>query len=206
MYKRILSTLSIVCALVVIASSCLSASASTKVNGVSVNKGDEITFTINIRPIDVKVAAFNLRIDYDGSVLEVQKDTVETPAFEGRAVCNVDMKNVIYANAVDGINGFEITEDSQMIKITFKVIKDASDCDISYEMLELFDLDLEEIDPTEYTYCQVETAQATSSEYQPNFAEGNDSSLSSPTSKQSQANSNLINSATPSKTEVETTK
>ena len=142
------------CTAVLIFSSSVSAYAAEDkitVNGESVSKGDTVTFEYYMGGIKDPLEAAGATIEYDKKSLEYVEGSIGFGAF-GNALYNIDDK-VIYYSAIDVVNGFDLSEEKLIVKLSFKVLNSAKgDIKIENKFTEIFTMVNEDVDLTEKDY------------------------------------------------------
>ncbi len=142
------------CTAVLIFSSSVSAYAAEDkitVNGESVSKGDTVIFEYYMGGIKDPLEAAGATIEYDKKSLEYVEGSIGFGAF-GNALYNIDDK-VIYYSAIDVVNGFDLSEEKLIVKLSFKVLNSAKgDIKIENKFTEIFTMVNEDVDLTEKDY------------------------------------------------------
>lgn len=130
-----------------------------KVNDGDFKKDDIIVYSLMLKKQAKPMAAFNLVIAFDEKNLEITKSTnsnimILSPATNNSFIYNYQNDGIIRSNAANGVNGFNIDTDLPLMKVFFKVIGEG-DNQIKHEIIELFDLDIVEINKDDI-YTKVE--------------------------------------------------
>ena len=125
--------------------------ADATVNGEDVSKGDTVTLEVFLGDVKDPLEGVGAYIKYDTSSLEYVDGSI------GFDVLNNAMYNIepgkIYYSAIDVINGFDLSEEKMMVKLSFKVLDGAKgDLTIEHTYDEIFTLVNEEEDLTDKDY------------------------------------------------------
>lgn len=94
-----------------------------KVNGKDVKAGDTVTYEYYIEGIDEVVAGAGAYVTYDPKFLQCVEDSIGFDKFNN-AMFTVKDGSIYYA-AVNAINGYDLSEKSLVISVTFKVLDSA---------------------------------------------------------------------------------
>lgn len=123
-----------------------------KVNGKDVKAGDTVTYEYYIEGIDEVVAGAGAYVTYDPKFLQYVDDSIGFDKFNN-AMFTVKEGNIYYA-AVNAINGYDLSEKSLVISVTFKVLDSAKgSTKIEHKFDEFFagDDDLTDISSDKYS-------------------------------------------------------
>ena len=123
------------------------------VNGTEFAIGSTITYTLTVAGVaNGNVAGVAGSITYDDSILTfVSADLSSLGVAEGSEktgynTIHNEVDGTIYYIASDIQYGFNFSEASQIITVTFKVVgNDGDTLDITYEIAEMFNMELEDI-------------------------------------------------------------
>jgi hypothetical protein len=146
--------LSVILAIVVMASLCIVNASAAEANALStktgeLHEGDTVTYTASLKFGDDKLnklAAINATVNYDKDVLKIASviDDVAFPVLGDSTVANLGNAGEILFNNASGAKGFTGFKDGGvLISVKFTVVKDAADTEITFKTAELFDLTLD---------------------------------------------------------------
>lgn len=122
------------------------------VNGEKVSKGDTITYEYYLGGIKELVAGAGCNIEYDPEFLEYEEDSIGFDVFNN-AIFNIKEEGIIYYSVVNGITGYDLSEEKLAVTVTFKVLDTAKgSTEINHTFEEFFALDDNLSDITEDDY------------------------------------------------------
>ncbi len=138
------------------------------VNGVSVNKGDIVTYEYYVGGVKDSVAGAGCYIKYDTNCLEYVDGSIGFDIFNN-AMHNIKADDgTIYFSAVNAY-GYDLSQERMVVTVSFKVLETATgNITIKNEFDEFFTLENEDTDLTEDQYTDRE--ETTVNTYQQNTA------------------------------------
>ncbi len=119
-------------------------------DGAKVNVGDRVKFTLSLSDADTPVIGFELRLFYDDSYLELDKNSVNFPEFDN-VVYNPDISNMIPMNWTNINTGIDFSSKKEFVSFEFRVLK-GGETDISQFVTELYGDDLTYLKTYTWTY------------------------------------------------------
>lgn len=151
--KRFLSVLLALVVLMSFAAISVSAAKNAETT-VSVNKGDEVIYTLKLT-VPEKVVGCDFSVYYDSSALQVKEVADFTGSYnedDWRAVINPDIKDEVIGNW-SILNGVKFTDNNPVVSVKFKAMK-ATQTHISYYVRYLYPESLEMFTDYKFT-CDV---------------------------------------------------
>ena len=151
--KRFLSVLMALVVLMSVAVISVSAAKSAETK-VSVNKGDEVVYTLKLT-VPEKVVGCDFSVYYDSSALQIQGVADFTGSYnedDWRAVINPDIKDEVIGNW-SILNGVKFTDNNPVVSVKFKAMK-ATETHISYYVRYLYPESLQMFTDYKFT-CDV---------------------------------------------------
>ena len=119
-------------------------------NGVNVDKGDLVTYTLYLSDVVDPVVGFELRLFYDETKLEYQKGSLHFDNFDV-VIYNENIPGRIPMNSSQFSNPPDFREKKQFLSAKFKVL-DAGVCDITYFFTDLYGEDMSYLTGTNFTF------------------------------------------------------
>lgn len=153
--KRALTKISSFCiaAMIIIASVTTAfADDSARINeaDVTANKGDTLTFTLNLADTTEDVIGFELRITYDETKLEYVKGSLKSETFD-TLFFNEDIPGKLPLNWTDFNNPVNCSEKTPFFTCNFNVLE-GGDTKICYFVTELYGEDMTYLKSYKWTY------------------------------------------------------
>lgn len=138
------------------------------VNGVSVNKGDIVTYEYYVGGVEDSVAGAGCYIKYDTSCLEYVDGSIGFDIFNNAMHNIMADEGTIYFSAVNAY-GYDLSKERLVVTVSFKVLDTAKgSITVKNEFDEFFTLENEDTDLTEDQYTDREVT--TVNTYQENTA------------------------------------
>lgn len=109
--------------------------AGIKVNDLSVEKGEKVTYILKLGDAKEIVGAIDLYVDYDSDSLEVDKETLNIP-YAPSPICNATTPGKIVFNSI-AVTGIDFSAEHILFSVSFKVKDDAKDTQIKATMRQI---------------------------------------------------------------------
>lgn len=124
--------------ILIVISAASAFAAELNINGASANVGDTVTYTLNLADVPSPVAGIQLSVYYDSEYLELDADKLSCAGFPGY-LANTSVNGEVMMNATEGVEGYDFTEKTEIISLTFTVLKSGS-TNITYYIYDLYDI------------------------------------------------------------------
>lgn len=142
-FSIMLSVTTVICSLMIAPAVKAADGEKCAVNDVEFNKGDVITYKLEIDEAAEAFSGIDISVYYDPDCLTLNTQKISLPIFKN-ALFNSELAGEIRFNAIDVVNGFDFTKGGTVISAAFTINKDAKDStDVTFSIRELYGMNAE---------------------------------------------------------------
>lgn len=119
-------------------------------SAITVEKGDKLTFTINLADCDKKIVGLQMYLNYDSSKLKYVDGSLKFDKFDG-VVYNAKLDNQIAITWTNVMEEVDFTKQSPFLSAQFEVV-DTGETSISQYISHMYDIDMVTLSDYTFTY------------------------------------------------------
>lgn len=154
MKKNLLKISSLLAALLVVfAAMGTTAFAAEELNvnsAITVEKGDKLTFTINLADCDKKIVGLQMYLNYDNSKLKYVDGSLKFDKFDG-VVYNAKLDNQIAITWTNVMEEVDFSKQGSFLSVQFEVVG-TGETSISQYIAHMYDMDMVTLSNYKFTY------------------------------------------------------
>lgn len=154
MKRKLLKISSMLAVLLVLLSSmCATAFAAEELSvnsAITLQKGDTLTFTINLSDCDKKVVGLQMYLNYDNSKLKYVDDSLKFEKFDG-VVYNAKLENQIAITWTNVMEEADFSKQASFLSVQFEVVG-TGETSISQYISHMYNIDMVTLSNYKFTY------------------------------------------------------
>lgn len=154
MKKNLLKILSLTAALLIVfvslGTTAFAAEELSINSAITVEKGDTLTFTINLADCDKKVVGLQMYLNYDNTKLKYVEDSLKFDKFDG-VVYNAKLENQIAITWTNVMEEADFSKKASFLSLQFEVVG-TGETSISQYISHMYDIDMVTLSDYTFTY------------------------------------------------------